>query len=175
MAAPVQLDFAGHFSGFLLHAYLTAIHDPQYPATERLRAQLELEAFFLRMGPEMLRPLQTALTSQDARPEHDVPIAEWFMAFVGARDQEWLQRVQLATLERFFRTLIDPRSRRTALDLIAKVEATNDPTGAAAEGSLIAGLFQRAQPEPFAASLRPDAALITETLATRLRITDRKS
>jgi hypothetical protein len=170
-AAPVQLDFSGHLSGFLLRAYLAAIHDPQYAPTERLRAQLEFEAFLLRMGAEMLGPLQSALTSHDTRPEHDVPIAAWFMAFVGALDEAWLRRVQLTTAERFFRTLTDARTRRSAIDLIVKVEAINDPTGAAAEGSLIAGLFQGAQPEPFATPLRPDAALIMDTLATRLRIT----
>jgi hypothetical protein len=118
-----------------------------------------------------LRPLQTALASQDIRPEHDVSIAAWFMAFVGARNQEWLRSVQLGIPERFFRTLTDTRTRRTTIDFIAKVEATNDPTGASAEGSLIAGLFRGAQPEPFAATLAPDAALIIEALSTRLRIT----
>jgi len=94
-AALVQLDFSGHLSGFLLRAYLAAIHDPQYAPTERLRAQLEFEAFLLRMGAEMLGPLQSALTSHDTRPEHDVPIAAWFMAFVGARDEAWLRRTIL--------------------------------------------------------------------------------
>ena len=169
-SSPLQIDFSGHLSGFLLRAYIRRIDDPSHPSIDRLPAQLELDAFLLRMGPEMLGPLQRALMIEEGEPEHEAPVADWFMGFIGGRDQEWLKRVNLPLLERFFRSLSDARTRRSAIDLILKVEAINDPTGATAEGSLVAGLFQRAQPEPFAASLTPDAALIIGTLAAQLRM-----
>jgi hypothetical protein len=129
---------------------------------------MELEAMLLGLGPSSMGQIQRAFTF-DALIGAAPANAAWFLEFVGSRDTNWLTRVDLLVLERFWRILRDARMRRMTVEVIAKVECNTRSEEAFL--SLIPSLFREDQSQTSGGSLRPDGALIFDVLMTRIKMT----
>ena len=171
MAAPQQIDLSAALYSFLLRAYISSFEDARRPPDERMKAQLDLEAFLLSHGPRALQYLQHALNIGEAEPTAEMAAARWFIRFVGSLSEEWLQAVSLGTIERFWRQVLEPATARAAVDLIATVEYVNDPFANAARGSLLVSLFNEVQPEPLTTPLSERADIIVQRLFARATMT----
>jgi hypothetical protein len=168
---PIQPDMNAQLNSFLLREYITALHDPRRSPDEQLGQRMALEHLILTNGHGLLRELQRAFNIEDELLAASSHVAEWFVSFVSSLGRDWLQHVNLSTVERFWRVLADVRLRRSAIDLILKIEVANDPSPNAAPGSLVVSLFREAQPEPFRTPLAEAARIIVDTLFSRVRLT----
>lgn len=171
MASAPQIDLTAQLGSFLLRGYVATFYDLRHTPEERLKSRMDLESFLLSYGPKALKELQRAFNVQDQQVPAASYAAGWFISFVSSRDENWLRAVNLGIIERFWRTLRDVTIRRGAIDLITKVEATLDPSGASAFGSLLIALFREKQPDPFADQLATDSSLIVDCLLTRIKLT----
>ena len=134
-------------------------------------ARMDLDHLVLSHGVGALREVQRAFNLTTELTAADLPAAEWFISFASSLDGPWLREVSLSVVERFFRELKDSRMRRASVELIAKVEAVDDPAAQGASGSLLVTLFRQAQPEPFLMPLSEAGSLIVLTLLARAKLT----
>jgi hypothetical protein len=82
-----------------------------------------------------------------------------------------IRAVNIGSVERFWRGLSDAKTPRSSVELIARVEAVNDPMANAASGSLLVSLFREVQPLPVVQPLTAAGSLIVVTLLTRAKLT----
>ena len=171
MASFPQVDLTAQLSAFLLSGYVATFYDPRHTMEERLQCRMDLESFLLSHGPNALKEVQRAFNIQDQEVTGLAHVADWFISFVSSMNEEWLRVVNLSVIESFWKRLKDDRVRRAAIDLIAKVETANEPTGNTAYGSLLVSLFRAKQADPFASELSPESHLIISSLLDRIRLT----
>jgi hypothetical protein len=166
-----QRDLSAQLDSLLLRAYIEMLYDSRWSADEQLQRQLALEHLLLTQGTEAIRRVERAFNMEDEPLVAHSALVQWFMRFASSLPEERLREVGLSTIERFWRVFDDVRIRRSAIDLIARVEVANDPTASSARGSLLVSLFRGVQPRPFSLPLADGADLIVRTLLFRVRST----
>ena len=164
-----QIDLTAQMCSFLLRGYVAAMNETRFSPDDRLKWRMDLESFVLNYGTNALKELQRAFNV--SIQEDSSYAAEWFVAFIASRDENWLRETSLSVIESFWRGLRDNRIRRPAIDLILKVEVAIDPSASSAFGSQLISLFREIQPDPFEKELRPDSRLIFDCLVKRIKLT----
>ncbi|MGA8593534.1 MAG: hypothetical protein WB676_02215 [Bryobacteraceae bacterium] len=131
---------------------------------------MKLEAFLLRSGPEMLAELISSFNVQDVALQSGMLVPKWFMAFVSPLDRAWLGQINVALIQRFWRLFKDTSIRKSAIDLMAKLEWNDDYKTTRPWFSAIIGIFRAAQPDASKVLLSEEAQLIVDVSFTRAKL-----
>jgi hypothetical protein len=165
-AAPLP-DYTASLAAFLLGDYLAQLGDPRLTEEERFerRTKLEYELWKLEDLAPMSAYRMVGVISQTFAGDLDAklfPAIEWYFDFLSAKNQQWLNEVNLVQLLTIRRALPTRRLRDRALQTLLLIEAAIHPDHP--EESQIARLFREDELITGDRELTPQGAEIVELL-----------
>lgn len=167
-AAP---DLRATLQNFLLFSFIEAGNDPLKSRQENENSLSKLEAFVLRFGPEMLPHLSSSFNVNDWTLATAQLASKWFVTFLSSLDSTWLRAADVTLIQRFWTLYPNLAFRRSAIELMAKIERSDNTRAARPDLSSIVPMFRRAQPDPWAHPLSPEADSIAEAIFARAMLT----
>ncbi len=120
-------------NSFLVREYLSQLTNPRLNTDEQLDARLKLEYELDRIGllqptlaTGVLRTIQEALAIANAT-EDLVPVVEWYLDFVSAKDEQWHREVDVEMLARFWRNIKNAILRDRIVVVLLRVDLSRVP------------------------------------------------
>ena len=140
-ATALQPDLSGQLGAFLLRRHIASFQDRNRDKEESVASRMELEAFILSRGANMLRRISRALQTSEIS-EQDIGSITWYAEFATSLDQAWLEAVDPNLLARAWRMDRDRRRRSLFLELMVKQGWIADRFGAGARLSPVVNRFE---------------------------------